>query len=99
MQIPVNPQDLLFLLAPALIAVLRRPAWSATAAFLLAVGVCGLAALAEVLLTGQTDATRIGVILGKAFVLTMTAYSGVWKPFLPKELSFLENQVNAGAKE
>jgi hypothetical protein len=92
MNIPLNPHDLLFLLAPGAIAILTRPAWSANRKFLVALGICALAAAAEVLLSGQ------GLALAslKAFGLTMTAYSGFWKPLLPTELKYLETQVNAG---
>jgi len=96
LNISLNPHDLLFLLAPGLIAILTRPAWSGYAKFLLAVAVCFAAALLEILITGQAGAASLGLALGKAFGLTMTAYAGVWKILLPVELKALETQVNVG---
>jgi len=97
MNIPLNlPQDLLFGLAPAIIAMITRPTWPAAAKFLLAIGVCFLAAFLEVIITGQAQAVQIGAALGKAFLLTMTAYAALWKAFLPKQLAYLETQINPG---
>ena len=96
MQIPVDLPDLLFLLAPALIALLTRPAWCSEAKFLTAFGVCFIAALAQVILTGQGEPIHLGVALGKALGLTLIFYAGVWKAFLPKALTFLENRGNVG---
>lgn len=96
MNIAVNPQDLLFALAPAAIAIITRPGWSAQAKFVTALGVCLLASLGQVLLTGQGDLAHLPLAFGKAFSVTMTVYAGILKPLWPQALAYLENRVNAG---
>ncbi len=96
MNIPVNIHDLLFILVPAGIAAISRPTWSANAKLVLTVVACFLAALAEVILTGQAQVAQMGVVLSKAFFLTMTAYAAFWKGLAPQWLDYLETQVNPG---
>lgn len=97
MNIPVNPQDLLFALAPVLIAMLTRPTWSSHAKFATALGVCFLAGLAQVMLTGEGGLSNLSLTCGKAFTLTMTVYAGFFKPLWPQALNFLETRVNGGS--
>lgn len=96
MNISVNPQDLLFALAPVIIAMITRPAWSSGAKFLAALVVCFGAALAQVFFLGQGDLAHLPLACGKAFGICMTIYAGILKPLLPKSLEFLETQINPG---
>ena len=97
MNIPLNPQDLLFALAPAVIAMITRPTWSGNAKFATALAVCFLAALAQVLFLGQGDLSNLPLALIKAFGVTMTVYAGILKPLWPQALNYLETQINGGS--
>jgi len=96
MNIPLNPQDLLFALAPAVIAAITRPTWSSHAKFVTALAVCFLAGLAQVVLTGEGGLANLPQACIKAFTLTITVYAGVLKPLWPQALNYLETQVNGG---
>jgi len=96
MNILITPQDLLFALAPAAIAMLTRPTWSSHAKFVTALAVCFLAGLAQVMLTGEGDLSNLPLACGKAFTLAMTVYAGVFKALWPQALNFLETRVNGG---
>ena len=99
MNVPINPQDLVFGLAPLVIAGLVRPYWAPWAKFLAALAVCAAAAVLQTALAGQFDFHSLGAAAAKIFLLVMTTYAVIWKKFQPASdlLDAIEKNINGGS--
>lgn len=98
MNIPFNPQDLFFGLAPLVIAALVRPDWGPWLKFLTALAVCVVAAVLQTYFGGQLDFHSLGGAATKIFLVVMTTYGVFWKKFQPASdlLDFVEQKINGG---
>jgi len=72
----LNWHDLFLLAIPGLIAIITKPDWSGTVKYFVAISLCGLAAVAEIYLSGGSTFSAIA----KAFLITFASYAGIWKP-------------------
>lgn len=98
MNLTLNPQDLLFGLAPLIIAALVRPDWNAWLKFATALVVCLAAAILQTAFLGQFDFHSLGNTAAKVFLLVMTTYQVIWKKFQPAStlLDWVERNINGG---
>jgi len=84
--------DLILLVIPGLIAIINKPGWPGAAKFMVALGVCFMAALVEVLLTGGCSLSDLPGMMVKVSALVFGSYAALWKRF---ELSDkLEERIN-----
>ncbi|HAY20914.1 MAG TPA: hypothetical protein DCY27_01850 [Desulfobacterales bacterium] len=90
----MEPQwhDLIFLVLPGIISIIVKPHWSGPAKFVVALGVCFAAAMAELILTRTCTLSNFPELLGKGVVLTMASYATIWKAW--KVGDKLEEKVN-----
>jgi hypothetical protein len=98
MNLTLNPQDLLFGLAPLIIAAAVRPDWNAWLKFATAVLVCAICAILQTAFLGQFDFHSLGATGAKIFLLVMTTYQVIWKKFQPAStlLDWVEHNLNGG---
>jgi hypothetical protein len=73
--------DVILLFLPGLIAMINKPAWPGAAKFAVALGVCFVAALAELLLTGACTLSDFPGTMAKVSVLVFGSYAALWKRF------------------
>ena len=90
----LNYRDLLLLALPGIISAINRPYWSGPVKFLVAVGICFLASLVELLLTGGGSLSDLPGAFGKAFALCMMSYATIWKAW--RIADKVEEKINPG---
>ena len=79
----LNWHDLFLLVIPGLIAIITKPDWPGKVKYGVAVGICGLASVAEFYLTtwitGGAQSSFVAAF-AKSFLVIFAGYSGILKP-------------------